>query len=492
MSRSAQVVLLSLLASLGTAAPALAVGDGTFTASDNSPIAAGSTPNAIVVADFNQDSDPDLAVINRDSNDLSLYTGAAGAVLTPAPTNVPLTGSPTGIVTGDFNQDGDPDLAVITAAANGVTILTGGSGATFTAGAPTALGQFPTAIATGDFNRDGDPDLGVTRSNNLLTVLVGGAGTTFTIPPPPAGSGRSAGDGPAALVSADVNADGDPDLVAASSLDGKLTVLLGTNEADFARQMTQPQAGTTSRAIVAANFDGDAGDDPDLAVANFGSDDVSIFSGGIADAFTAASPLTAGDEPSALAVGDFNGDSDPDLAVTNEASPAANGSASIFLGGAGAAFTAATGSPITTAARPLAVAAADFNADTITDLVIASGAEDVLEVLLGNAAPTPPPPPPPGGDDTTPPQTSIDKGPKAKTEKTKAKIAYSANEAATFQCRLKGKGVSSDLRSFTDCGAAKVKYKHLDPGKKKFQVRATDAAGNVDSSPATVKWKVLR
>ena len=48
--------------------------------------------------------------------------------------------------------------------------------------------------------------------------------------------------------------------------------------------------------------------------------------------------FTVGDEPQSVAVGDFNGDADPDLAVGNTRS----GTVTVLLGGAGGDFTAAT------------------------------------------------------------------------------------------------------------------------------------------------------
>ncbi len=102
---------------------------------------------------------------------------------------------------------------------------------------------------------------------------------------------------------------------------------------------------------------------------------------------------------------------------------------------------------------------------------------------------TPPPPPP---ADEAAPETTITKQPKAETEKTKAKLAFQSSEAgSTFACALKGKGVDKDLKQFKPCDSGKVKYKNLEPGKKKFRVRATDAAGNVDLTSAKAKWKVL-
>jgi DNA-binding beta-propeller fold protein YncE len=87
--------------------------------------------------------------------------------------------------------------------------------------------------------------------------------------------------------------------------------------------------------------------------------------------------------------------------------------------------------------------------------------------------------------DTTPPQTTIDKGPKKKSRKKKAKFSFSSSEpGSTFECKF-------DKKAFASC-TPPTKLKKLKPKKHKFQVRATDAAGNVDQSPAVKKFKVLR
>jgi subtilisin-like proprotein convertase family protein len=93
--------------------------------------------------------------------------------------------------------------------------------------------------------------------------------------------------------------------------------------------------------------------------------------------------------------------------------------------------------------------------------------------------------PGPGGGsvDTRAPETKIDNGPKRKTRKHKAKLKFSADEQATFECSLDSK------TNFEPCTSPQ-KYKGLDDGKHKFFVRATDAAGNVDQTPAKRKWKV--
>jgi predicted nucleotidyltransferase len=67
--------------------------------------------------------------------------------------------------------------------------------------------------------------------------------------------------------------------------------------------------------VAVGDFNGDS--DPDLAVANEVSDNVSVLLGDGSGGFGAASNFGVGDGPRSVAVGDFNGDSDPDLAVAN-------------------------------------------------------------------------------------------------------------------------------------------------------------------------------
>jgi hypothetical protein len=70
-----------------------------------------------------------------------------------------------------------------------------------------------------------------------------------------------------------------------------------------------------------------------------------------------------------------------------------------------------------------------------------------------------------------------------KIKGTTAKFKFTSNEpGSTFQCKL-------DKHSFRPCTSPK-KYKHLSSGKHKFKVRAVDAAGNIDASPAKMKFTI--
>jgi DNA-binding beta-propeller fold protein YncE len=86
--------------------------------------------------------------------------------------------------------------------------------------------------------------------------------------------------------------------------------------------------------------------------------------------------------------------------------------------------------------------------------------------------------------DTDPPETTITKKPKKKTKKRKARFKFASDEpGSTFQCKL-------DKKDFKPCDPAeKFKVKRR---KHKLRVRAVDAAGNVDPTPAKHKWKVKK
>jgi hypothetical protein len=89
-----------------------------------------------------------------------------------------------------------------------------------------------------------------------------------------------------------------------------------------------------------------------------------------------------------------------------------------------------------------------------------------------------------GGGDNDPPQTKIKQGPKGKVDETTVKFKFKSDEPnSTFECKI-------DRKKFKPCKSPK-KVKRLDEEKHKFLVRATDAAGNTDPSPAKRKFEVV-
>ncbi len=109
-----------------------------------------------------------------------------GQTTATAPTNVTFSSQlyttgplPAGVVSGDFNNDGKPDLAVIDNQSNQVSILLGTGGGLFTLGSSTPTGVGPVQIVTGTFTLNGKQHLAVANSDKTITILVGPGDGTF-------------------------------------------------------------------------------------------------------------------------------------------------------------------------------------------------------------------------------------------------------------------------------------------------------------------------
>ena len=122
----------------------------------------------------------------------------------------------------------------------------------------------------------------------------------------------------------------------------------------------------------------------DILVANSTSGDLSVYLGDGKGGFSQApgSPFPAGPNPSDIAVGDFNGDGNLDVAVANHAVKLVT----VLLGNGNGQFSLAPGSPFSVESNPHphGIAVADFNGDKKPDIAIDSWGENRVLVLFGN------------------------------------------------------------------------------------------------------------
>ena len=196
------------------------------------------------------------------------------------------------------------------------------------------------------------------------------------------------GNSPVALALADFNGDGIPDLVVANKGNGTtnagtVSILLGAGDGTFGTA-TDITIGTsqdtnipTPSAVAVGNFDGDG--NMDIAVTDSANNAVKILRGNGDGTFAAPVTYPTGNTPVALLVKDFNGDGIPDLAVVNQT----DGTVSILLGQTGGTFAAKTDYPV--GSTPAAIASADFNADGVADLAVTNNSTNTVSILLGNS-----------------------------------------------------------------------------------------------------------
>src|SRR5215471_14107437 len=353
---------------------------------------------------------------------LSSSTPGNSGTSTPSGTTFPETRfavgkNPSALVANTFTGGTLPDLAVVNRDDNSITILQNEDNGNFveTSSSPIALGKnetSPVAIASGIFRNDSakfstpqPADLVVVNSgSNNISIHLGEvdsngiANGSFTEAPT---SPITVGTSPSAVVVADFNGDGFLDVAVANQGDNSISVFRGKGDGTFAEFPTSPfklkNTGSTFEqapiTMVSANFqnktlDTDNGaNEVDLAIVNQVSNNVTILLGSIDDnqnvIFTeaAGSPIEVGNSPVAVASGDLNADGVPDLAIVNQA----DNSLTVLLASANldATFSAAQGSPLQTPSKPAGIVIANFANGAVPDLAVTDEAVNTLAVYVG-------------------------------------------------------------------------------------------------------------
>lgn len=345
---------------------------------DSMPVGEG--PRCVAVGDFNGDGKADLVTANVDANTLTVLLGDGNAHFRQAKGSPVATESgPYGVVVADFNRDGKPDLAVANSGAHNVSILLGDGSGRFRSArdSPIAVGPRPVALAVADFDGNGKLDLAVANSaGSSISILLGdGAGGFTTAPQSPYKTGRI----PVAVAVADCNGDGKPDVIVANEISNTVSWLAGDEAGGFGAR-TDLEVGSRPFAVAAADFNNDK--KPDLVTANSQANTVSLLlsdgtvnhgAGGLA----AKTDVATSAEPVGLAVGDFNGDGKPDVAVANRR----DDSLTILLNDGTGHFNAAP--KALTRQGPVSVATGDFNGDGKLDLAVANNTSNSVSILLG-------------------------------------------------------------------------------------------------------------
>jgi hypothetical protein len=356
----------------------------TYATASGSPVPVGAGPFALVVADFNSDFKLDLAVVNAADASVTVLLGDAQGGFHPSPGGPFPTGAgPFSLAATDFNGDGKMDLAVANAGSDSVTVLLGDGAGGFSPapGSPFSAGPSPTALIVADFNGDGRPDIAVGSAYQKLGVYLGTGDGTFALASDFLFT--FLGGVPNAFAAADFIGNGKPDLLVAETTTNRVANLeyfYNRGDGTFDRE-DKFLVGSNPVALAVGDFNGDGY--PDVAVADLSNNYVTILvnSAGTGSSRFLPNPATfpVGISPESLAVGDFNGDGKLDLAVANSDS----NNIVLLLGDGTGKLAPAPSGPLAVGSAPFFVAAADFNRDSRTDLAVVNYLGASVSILLG-------------------------------------------------------------------------------------------------------------
>jgi hypothetical protein len=352
-------------------------------------------PVAVVTADFNNDGNPDLAyVATGDSPTLHLLLGngkggfAEGVVVAlPAGACVVTTSACRAIV-GDFTHSGHPGILMPGnfSAGWGFAVLPGNGDGTFASpivsvvpassyGGETFI-PFQSAVA--DFNGDGNLDIAAPDFyNGRILILIGDGKGDFT-------QGAILNDfyQPYAIYTADVNHDGNADLIAFNEENvgnGGAQIWIGDGTGNFTAQTNSISTPSfLVRTVADINGDGNV----DL-VGWDGLGDVQTMLGNANGTFNAPQTFATGFEPnggylSAIYLADLTGSGNLDILMTSlEGFDTAVATGKMTYG----AVQKRTSGPFATS-----IAVADFNKDGAPDF--AAGVAGGIQLFFGNSAGT--------------------------------------------------------------------------------------------------------
>lgn len=274
--------------------------------------------NSFVVADFNRDGFPDLALVTQYG--ISLYTGDGKGNLSPGQrTSIQITVPPLNLVTADFNGDGIPDIAFGGLLSTGyVRVFLGTGTGDFQELKNAFTGTVPVpsvpVLQVADVNKDGKPDLIL---NDLLprtiVILINDGTGRFKVTQ---AIQRGMFDRPQQVAFGYFDKEGTPGFVVEYLSpfpdQDKLELWKSDAQGQFTQRSTFKTAANLQSNLITADVDGDG----NLDVIGSSGTGTTVFFGDGAGGFTRTATV-ADAKGTLLAAADLDGDGKSEIVVTN-------------------------------------------------------------------------------------------------------------------------------------------------------------------------------
>lgn len=372
--------------------------------------ATGTTPLSIYFGDLDGDGKADMVTGNQNANTISVFrntstSGTLDASSFAASITFSVGVQPYLIVIGDIDGDGKHDLMVPNETGGTVSVLRNTStvgaldATSFAAKVDFVTGAGPHSVFLEDLDADGKPEMVSANFNSNTLSVLKNTSTPGVINASSFATKVDFGTGtnPQSVGIADVDGDGKPDLVVTNGNAGTntLSVLRNTTSPGIinASSFTAKVDFTTGfypRSLAIGDIDGD--DKPDLVIANFSSNSISVLrntstAGSItAGSFAASVNFTTGSGPHAVSISDLDGDGMNDIVVANGGSASVGAFKNQSTPGAFTAASLAARIDFIAGFGPVNLALGDVDGDGKNDLTVSNGGANTFSVfrnLLG-------------------------------------------------------------------------------------------------------------